>query len=144
MRPFPSAWELSHPKPMTSLQWLFIASRYQVSPAVAAEVQSFLLVVQCVLGGHPAELINACCVAPAAGCLMWGALRQVGICQEKAIHFSLDCAVSLGFCRLPQTQERKVTRAFVYPQSCPPLTNYSSPGLSTPHKTKVCGTAAGL
>lgn len=36
-------------------------------PAVAAEVQSFLLIVHCVLGGQSAELINACWVVPAAG-----------------------------------------------------------------------------
>lgn len=34
---------------------------------MAAEVQSSLLVVQCVLGGQSAALINACWVVPAAG-----------------------------------------------------------------------------
>lgn len=76
--------------------------RRSLPPAVAAEVQSFPLVVQGVLGGHSEELINACCVVSAASSPMRGSLRQVGIHQEEVIHRSLDCTVSLGpadFCR---------------------------------------------
>lgn len=119
MLPFPPPEEHSYSQPMSPLPWLFIASRYQVPPAVAAEVQSFLLVAQCVLGGHSAELINACCVVPAAGGPTWGSLRQAGICQEEVIHPSPARTVSLGSCRLLQTQERKIVWVLAYPESCP-------------------------
>lgn len=145
VRAFPTSSEHSGPQPMTFPGWLIIASRYRVPPAVAAEVQSFLLVVQCVLGGHSEQLINACCVVPAARSPTWGSLRPVGICQEEqeeAIHRSLDCTVSLGSRRLLQTQERKIMWAFAYPESCPHAPPSEPPGLSTPHKTKVYGPAA--